>query len=197
MLFETIRIDDGRVCHLEFHERRLNSSRRDLFPGARPIDLQSMIHVPAQFQRGIVRCRVDAALEVEQVRFSSYQLKNIERVILVESIVEYGHKFSDRKALDALLQSHPGYDEVLITSGGYVRDATIANVAFGAKGVWYTPDTPLLPGTTLARLVAEKKLIPRVIHKSEIVQYESVVFLNAMRGFDPTSAISIGAIVNS
>lgn len=197
MLFETIRVEDGHLCHLDFHEERLNCSRRALFPQAAPISLHCAIDIPPEFQKGIVRCRVDAAAEVTQIRFSPYQLKIIKQVVLIESAIEYPHKYSDRQALDALLQSYSDSDEVLIARDGYIRDASIANVAFYADGSWYTPDVPLLPGTTRARMIAEKALIPRAIHKDDLGRYESVVFLNAMRGFDPSTAISVNAIVNS
>ncbi len=107
----------------------------------------------------------------------------IEKITIVEADISYSYKYLDRSALEGLLTKAEGYDEVLIMRNGLLSDTTIANIALHRNGQWFTPSTPLLPGTTRARLLAEKKLILQDIHYTELRQYDGFALMNAMIGF--------------
>ena len=66
---------------------------------------------------------------------------------------------------------------------GAISDTPIANVAFLKEGLWYTPDTPLLEGTTRARLIDEKFLHVRRITPEDLPHYEGMAVMNALTGF--------------
>lgn len=93
------------------------------------------------------------------------------------------YKYADRSALDALQTQNGACDSVLIVQNGYITDTPIANVAFLQNGLWYTPHTPLLAGTTRARLIDEGRLHVRPIRVDKLSQYEGLALLNAMLGF--------------
>ena len=101
----------------------------------------------------------------------------------MEADISYEHKYLDRTALETLLADAKGCDEILITREGLLKDTSIANIALRQRGVWYTPATPLLPGTTRARLLREGRLIPREIHTDDLAQYDGFALMNAMIGF--------------
>ncbi len=196
MLFETIRIENGAPLAVEFHERRLNRSREMLGLGGTPISLATAISVPEAYRVGIVRCRIDAAERIERVIFSHYHLPVVERLKVVEAPIEYGHKAADRSEIEQLVQKYPGYDDLLISRGGWLSDATIANIALEQDGRWYTPDSPLLAGTVRERLLRDNVLEARPIHRSQLGDYRRIALINALRLFVPESALPTSAVEN-
>jgi len=101
----------------------------------------------------------------------------------VESSISYPYKYANRQALDLLLRASTDSDEVLIVHGGAVRDTTIANVAFLENGIWITPDTPLLPGTTRKRLIENGFLTAKAIQIDMLDRFDGFALMNAMIGF--------------
>lgn len=53
---ETIRIDNGRVCNLPYHNRRLNDTRAHFWPESTPLQLSD--HLFPGCKAGIVKARV-------------------------------------------------------------------------------------------------------------------------------------------
>jgi 4-amino-4-deoxychorismate lyase len=182
MLFETICIKDGEPLNLEYHQQRLNKSRGDLGLGSKDLDLESIIIVPSDLKVGLVRCRIDANEKIQSVVFSRYQSKKINSIVLVEADIEYKHKWSDRSNFERLKSAYDAYDEVIITRQGYLTDATYANIALKQEGIWYTPNNPLLPGTARERLIDQGKLVPKMLHRDNIYQYQEIKLINAMLG---------------
>ncbi len=143
LLFETIKIADGIPCHLSWHNERLNRSRREFWPVKDDLDLTSIIRVPQEYQQGIVRCNVYYEKGIEQITFNRYSRKEIKNLRLVESPgIDYHVKYTDRSALDLLLDQKEGCDEILIEVGGLITDTTISNIAFFDGKNWITPEKP-------------------------------------------------------
>ena len=95
--------------------------------------------------------------------------------------INYKYKFLNRDFFDTLNKLYNA-DEFLITQHGYLKDATIANIALYNKKLeqWHTPKEPLLDGTTLNRYLKSKKLIQKDIHYQDLKNYSKIAFLNAM-----------------
>jgi 4-amino-4-deoxychorismate lyase len=181
VLFETIRIEEGVAAHLSYHNARFNQTRKALYGIEEPIDLGEYLQdIPP---KGLYRAKVIYDKKSIKPFYYIYKPKNIEKIKLIEAEVSYAHKYLDREVLERLLASAEGYDEILITQNGYLTDTSITNIALRQDGIWYTPTTPLLPGTTRARLIDEGKIIPREILASKIVQYDGLGLMNAMIGF--------------
>jgi 4-amino-4-deoxychorismate lyase len=179
---ETIRIESGKALHLPFHQARLERTLRH-FGGDAIFDLSALLCAPPQ---GLYRCRVAYDLEVYSITYHPYTPAPMRTFRLVHNdTIDYGFKYTDRAPLDALQRYAPPYDSVLIVKNGYVTDTPIANVAFLKEGRWFTPDTPLLYGTTRARLIAEQRLHVRPIRAEAIAQYEGFALLNALVDFYP------------
>jgi 4-amino-4-deoxychorismate lyase len=197
--FETLALRDGLPLHLDYHTARLNRTRREVFGTTESIDIATYLsyhsiakiqnppptHLAAHFAPSpLHRLRIvynDTAILSHTL--TPYTPKTIRTIHWVESDIDYPHKSTDRIALNALLGAHPSADDILIVHNGYVRDTTVANVAFRQHGIWYTPDTPLLPGTTRARLINEGKLFPRSIHRDHLSTYDGFAITNALIGF--------------
>ncbi len=180
LFLETIKIINGIPQNLEFHNQRLNYTRQYFNPQSNLIDLKQFI-IPAS-TNGIYKCRVIYANTIEDIQYSSYterQFKTFETVIAND--IDYKFKYLNREALNQL-QSQTA-DDILIIKNGFITDTSIANVAFYDGKKWITPTTPLLKGTTRARLLKQKTIIAAPIRLEEIKKYSKMALMNALLGF--------------
>ncbi|BDY13375.1 aminotransferase class IV family protein [Hydrogenimonas cancrithermarum] len=183
MLLETISIVNGSIQHLSLHQARLDRSQSALFEDYTPIDLGSLIHPPSG--SGQIKCRIVYADELIDISYAPYHPREVRHLKLIESSIDYAHKYSDREALDDLFARRGGADDVLIVRNGLITDTSVANIAFYDGKKWITPKSPLLRGTTRERLVRSGFLIPRDIRVDELGNFETFALLNAMIGFEP------------
>jgi len=180
LLLETIRIEEGHIANLSYHQARCNKSRHTLFHNEKPLELSSIIDPP---KSGLYRCRILYAEALHSIEYIPYIPKKIESLKIVPSHIQYDFKYANRDALNALLEANKDVDEVIIEKGGYLTDTTISNIAFFDGKQWFTPDTPLLEGTMRAKLIDEGLLQPKEIRKEALSNYSQVALINAMIGF--------------
>lgn len=180
LLLETIRVEDGKVHNLSYHQQRCNQSRQTLFGSKDTLELSSKITAP---KKGLYRCRVIYTDVLNAVEYIPYTPKEIHSLKIVSSDIEYAHKYANRESFNALLLSHPNVDEVIIEQEGYLTDTTIANIAFYDGDKWITPKKPLLQGTMRAKLIEEGLLETADISKEDLHKYTHVALMNAMIGF--------------
>jgi len=184
-LFETIKIEDGQIFNLEWHNRRFNRSQKAFFSNPSTTDLKAFITPP---KKGLYRCKIIYGREIQSVEYFPYQAKIFQSFKIIPSQIEYGFKYSDRSEFENLLN---GYDEIIIEKDALLTDTTIANIAFYDGEQWLTPKTPLLEGTTRARLLDEGFLKPENIKKENIKKYSHFALMNAMIGFQIQNSVKI------
>jgi len=189
LLLETIRIEQGTIYNLPYHQARMNRSREHLFHTFSVIDLVSHLTIPKE--SGIFRCRVLYGQEIENIEYLPYTPKEIHSLKIVSSDIQYHYKYADRQKLDNLLAAHPNADEVIIEQDGLLTDTTISNIAFFRDGTWYTPKKPLLEGTMREKFLKQGILYPDNIRKEELESYSHVALINAMLGFKILNKITI------
>jgi len=179
---ETIRVEDGTLCNLKYHQQRLDSVVE------KSIDLEDVITTCKDFPKyGLFRCRLvyNSFSEVESVTFHSYKKRKITTFkVIFDNVIEYSKKYEDRTKLNQLFEQRDGCDEILIVKDLKVTDTTIANVAFYRDGVWVTPKNPLLKGTTRQRLLDDGFLVEEDIMVHQLRTFTQVALLNAMIEFD-------------
>ena len=185
-LFETIKVENGKIFNLKWHNKRLNSSRLALFSETKEIFLENYLSPPLQ---GLFRCRVVYQQEIDSIEFIPYAPKEFSSFKIVSSNIDYSYKYDDRKKLNALLE--PSFDEIIIEKDGLLTDTSIANIAFYDGENWFTPTTPLLAGTTRARLLNEGFLKLKNIEKKNIENYSYFALMNAMIGFQIQKSIHL------
>jgi len=190
LLLETIKVEDGRIHNLSYHQSRCNQSRQTLFKSTNVLDLSSIIHAP---KSGLYRCRILYGEALHSIEYFPYIPKNIDTLKIVSSDIEYDFKYVNRDALNALIASHRDVDEVIIEKNGYLTDTTISNIAFFDGKQWFTPKEPLLKGTTRAKLIDQGLLHTKDIRKEDLSHYSQVALMNAMIGF---KILNIDAIQN-
>lgn len=119
--------------------------------------------------------------EIELVEYLPYVPKEIQTFKIVKSNIEYAYKYSDRRELQSLIL--PSYDDIIIQKNDLLTDTSIANIAFFDGQKWVTPKSPLLEGTTRARLLDEKFLTLKNIRSLDIQSFSHFALMNAMIGF--------------
>jgi|WetSurMetagenome_2_1015567.scaffolds.fasta_scaffold151123_2 4-amino-4-deoxychorismate lyase len=191
-LFETIRIVDGEVLHLDYHHNRMNRSRRLLFGRTDPLDLRGMIQPPAA--KGTFRCRVIYGADITAIECTPYQKRPVRSLALVTANdIDYSHKYLDRSSLDALRRGIAA-DDVLIVRENRITDTSFANIVFTDGHRLVTPVVPLLAGTARARLLAEGVLAEQEITVNDLRRYSGAAIINAMVDLDLTFPIPISSI---
>ncbi len=162
-----------------------------------PIDLSQHIFISDYHSKGCYKCRVLYSQDIERIELHSYQLRAISSLkILHSDTIDYHLKYEDRTALHQLYDLRESYDDILVIKEGMVTDTYYCNVALRRNGQhWITPDTPLLPGTKRAQLLADGRLIPVAVKLDEIHSYDEIGLFNSMIDLGqivfPTSQISI------
>jgi 4-amino-4-deoxychorismate lyase len=181
LLLETISIKQGEIQNIIYHNQRFNKSRREVFGVDSYIDLGRFISL---LDCGDYRCRVIYGRDIESIEYLPYRPKDIKKILLVDSDIEYRYKYLNRSKLNNLLKKYDNYcDDILIIRDGLITDTTIANVALRREGKWYTPKKPLLEGTTRRRLIDSGFLSTQDIDKNYISDYDSFAIMNAMIDF--------------
>lgn len=180
LLLETIKIAEGEIANLPYHQDRCDQSRQTLFQSTDILNLASVIQPP---QTGLYRCRILYGEKLHSIEYIPYVQKEINSLKIVPSNIDYALKYANRDALNTLLQSNKEVDEVIIEKEGYLTDITIANIAFYDGEQWFTPENPLLKGTMRAKLINEGFLQQREIRKEDLNNYTQVALINAMLGF--------------
>lgn len=175
-LLETMRLENGRVINLPWHQRRLNIACRRF--GFNAPDLTRLKH-PKQ----TIRCRVVYDKKIESIEYPPLNLRRICTLRPVEAPIGYAFKYADRAALNTLYERRGGADETLIIRRGLITDTTVGNVAFFDGARWLTPRLPLLKGTVRARLIASGFLKPASLRLNKLDRFWLVAVMNAVTGF--------------
>ena len=188
LLLESIKIEDGIISNLSYHQKRCDKSRKTLYNSSETLVLEKVIHPP---KKGLYRCRILYNTQVQKVEYLPYKVKKIQSLKVVSSNLDYALKYANRYTLNALLAAHPEADDILIEKKGYLTDTSIANIAFYDGKQWFTPHKPLLEGTMRQKLLDEGFLQTRKVKKEDLDLYTQVALMNAMIGFKIIKDINI------
>lgn len=174
-LFETIKILDFIAQNLSFHERRISYSLGGV---KAKFKLEELLNSPLD---GIVRAKViyDTHGNLIDIQYFSYKMREFSEFKLVEVAFDYSKKFLDRSEIDA---AKGEFEEIIMIKNGFATDTSIANLAIFEDG-WITPKTPLLNGTTRARLLENGLLREENIDVKRLLNAKRFAIMNAMIGF--------------
>ena len=189
LLLETIRIENGEVFNLPYHQKRFDKSRKRLFGTEKNLELSNLITTAPS--RGLYRCRIVYDREIQSVEYLPYTPKEIRQLRVVSAKIEYPCKYLNRDNFNTLLRENSDVDEILIEKDGLLTDTTISNIAFYDGNTWFTPQKPLLEGTMRAKLIDEGFLKRKEITKEELPRYTQVALINAMIGFKILNHVNI------
>lgn len=180
---ESIRLENGRLPLLKYHQKRLNRTFSAFFPSEKPFDLSSILRQSALPGQGVFKLRFlygqdHFHLDAPQ----AYTPRPVRSLQVVEAPPEldYTFKRTDRSRLDACFARRGHADDVLITQNGLLTDTYYANILLWQNGNAYTPVRPLLRGTCRAYLLELGKVQEREIHIKDLPDYQKVTLINAM-----------------
>jgi 4-amino-4-deoxychorismate lyase len=92
LLLETIKIEDGNIKNISYHQNRFDKSRRELFGSTHKINLLSLIKAPP---KALFRCRILYDESVKSIEYIPYKEKKIEKLKIVHSNIEYNYKYAN------------------------------------------------------------------------------------------------------
>ena len=176
-LLETIKCLDGKCLHLDYHLKRLNTSRREL-GFHKPLELS--LEPP---KIGLYRCRIIYEEDIKKITYLAYTMKLPTSFKLLHSDIVYGLKYENREVLNKLFIQKEEADDIIIVKEGLITDTSIANLCFYDGEKWLTPTKPLLYGTTRQRLLDEKKIHAADISYTDIHKFSKIALMNAMIDF--------------
>ncbi len=197
LLLETIKIENGQIRNLEWHNKRFNASRKALLGISEYIDLESVIKVPDDLGNGIYRCRLLYGREIEEVQFHPHLYRTVRSLKMIQcNDIEYEYKFADRRKFEYLYELRESCDEILIIKNGFITDTSISNVVFSlSDGWWLTPHRPLLKGTMRAYLLETGQIAEAVLGVEDLPLLTGARMINCMMDLESGPVIEMDQIV--
>ena len=195
-LVESLKLKDGIVQNLIYHQNRMNSAMDELFPDAPKIKLATAILIPENCKSGVYKVRIIYSNLIKKIEIEPYLFRSIQslKVIHHES-VDYHLKYIDRQILQELFAKRDDCDDIIIVQNGFVGDSFTANILFFDGEKWFTSATPLLRGTKRQFLIDQGKVSEREIRKEDIQKYQKVGLVNALIDFEEMPVIPIDRVV--
>ena len=100
---ETIKLSDGRVFHLAYHQERVRNTFSHFFPNEKVLSLSDMIEKVALPTQGKHKIRIVYGSECPTIEVLPYQIRSIATIKCVEAdFLDYSYKFLDRTFLNTL-----------------------------------------------------------------------------------------------
>jgi 4-amino-4-deoxychorismate lyase len=180
-LLETLLIKDAKILHLNYHQQRLNQTFSKLFPQHKAFNLKELIELPKDedsYRCRFIYCETDYAIQ-----FIPYKPYYYSKYAFVPIDFNYDFKFEDRSKINDAKKELAEDCEAIFVKNGLITDTAISNIACLINSQWLTPKSPLLFGTTRARLLDEKKLQLADISVDACQNAEKIAFFNALTGF--------------
>ncbi|NQW37331.1 MAG: aminotransferase class IV [Flavobacteriales bacterium] len=192
LLIETLRIENKTLQNIDYHNRRFNLARKNLFGINIDLSLADYINLNSIKGNGIYKCRIVYNKEIKKIDITPYTPKPLKTLQLVIcDTIEYGYKYENRTTLNQLRNTAKA-DDVLIVKNGQITDLSFANIVFfTSTNEAFTPLNPLLKGTMRAYLLDQKVIKERIIKVSDLHLFNRVKPINAMLDFEKTPFINM------
>ncbi len=182
---ETIRLENGRLPDLAYHQARVNRSLKEVLEIKQEINLyRSLINYKLPV-KGLYKIRIVYDKAIWSVEISPYSIRAIRQMkIVYNHSISYPYKFEDRKELDDLFNKRGECDDIIIVTNNEITDSSYANLLFKKKDKWFTPASYLLNGTMRQQLLDRKIIFEKSITVDDLERYEKIKLVNAMMQLD-------------
>ena len=118
---ESICIEKGQIQNLSFHNKRFNTTRKELFGSSTFINLENYINAETHFER--TKCRVIYDQEIIDVSYQPYKLPSINNLSLVFDN-EINYKYKGELSFDVSTKSSLR----LVNSYSIVKESNIDSI---------------------------------------------------------------------
>ena len=207
-LFETIRIEQGKACHVDLHLDRISRSAKELkikFDSNRAssliqeacsqLDIKLIYRLRLDLSaEGLlsIKTAVIQSLQPGPILWASDLLTTDTTMSSVDRLL--GHKVTRRKLYEqAWLAAEKlgAFDALFINEQGFVTEGGRSNVFIKKDGRWLTPPlaSGCLPGVMRSIVLKDAKYhaAEQNITRADILSAEEVIFTNALRGIVKTT----------
>ena len=199
-IFETMRVEEGRIAELSRHMRRAVSSARALniaMPDEELLrgELQRTLSTE-NFELGRLRLSFSSsAMVIDYSEYSEFEAPaNLTFHSTSPHSVNYMHKIYPYDERFEILDTATSYgfdDAIVFNNENHITESAIANICVYIDGQWLTPPITagVLPG--IMRAIAVERLDVKVanIHISEIPKIEAASLLNSLKIAQPVAFI--------
>lgn len=193
LLLETIRLLDGKLLHLHYHQDRVDRTLLQITGQVGQVNLADTLIVPDENRLGCYKVRVLYRKQIEAIELVPYSIRPVRalQMVHIDDTFHYDHKYADREKLQALFAARTFGDDILLVRNGLLTDTSYANVALFDGSDWYTPLQPLLMGTARARLLQEGQIKEAGIHRDDLSSFQKIRLINAMMDWEEGPVISV------
>ena len=80
---ETIHIERGIIYNLDYHTNRMNRTRAVFWPKQPALELSKYLYPVSS--EGVMKCRVIYGREIEEITYTSYQIRPVHSLQIVYS----------------------------------------------------------------------------------------------------------------
>ncbi len=191
-LVESLKLSDGNLQNLDYHQSRMDRSMNELYPGAEKINLSKAISIPENAKTGLFKVRVLYRHSIESIEIEPYIFRIIQSLKVVHhEQIDYHLKYTDRQILQELYARRENCSDIIIVKNGLVTDSFAANLLFFDGEKWVTPTTPLLKGTKRQYLLDLGIISEREIREEDMMSYHKVGLINALLDFEEMPVIPV------
>lgn len=192
-LFESLAFERKRILNLPYHQLRFEQSYKAFYGSPPSFDLISALqNLPLPQGSARYKLRIRYNRFGSQVQFLRYRPKHPRTLRLVEHQgIDYSLKWSDRSQLGKLYAQREKCDDILLCFNGFIQDSSYTNIALLQSGRWFTPNSPLLPGTKRAQLLDAGLLEETEIRVQDLGDYQGFQLINALLTFNPHFSLPI------
>ncbi len=193
---ETIKIEEGQIRNLPWHQWRFEKSFFLHYLKPAPFKLADLIKIPLEFKKGTVKLRFLYNDKDCFCQYMPYVPKKVDTLQLVENNrIEYSLKYVNRRKIRNLLKQKKEADDILIVKNNRITDTSFSNIVLFDGEKWHTPLYPLLKGTARERLLAQEKIYEKDILVRDLPEYKSFKLINAMLDFESSPQIPLAHIL--
>lgn len=182
LFIESIQFKNGNLQNLEFHNKRFNKSRKDLFGIEKEDNLIDIIDTSKLFSNKTYRITVSYSENIDKIITIYYTKKIINSLKIVEAspYFDYSYKYADRSGIEKLLSKKGSCDDIIIVKDKLISDISFANLVFYDGAKYYTPSSPLLKGTKREKLILEGEISEEEISVNDLYLFKYCGIINAM-----------------
>ncbi len=178
---ETIQIINGKLLNSGYHQKRVERTFANFFPGNAVFDIPSFLRKHSLPGRGRYRCTLSYSNDPEEISITEYKPRKIKSLKLVTvNNIEYSWKYANRTELNRLLETCLLNEEIIIIKNGFITDTSYTNLVFHDGEKWLTPSSPLLKGTRRQKLLEEGKILESEIRLQDLGKFTKCSLINAM-----------------
>ena len=193
-LVESVRIENGKLHHIDLHNNRLNNARKVLWGKTDFVDLEKIIQIPDTINNQRYKCRVTTDGNQSTFSITPYIQRQIKTLRIVPfDTIDYTFKTNERTLLDKAFEMRAGCDDIIIVKKGWITDAWAANLIFFDGKKWCTPSTPLLRGVQREYLLSTETIFEKKIQLSDLYCYKKVKLINALIDFERAPTINVAS----